>query len=136
MLDQNPGKRSADEILPEYQHTAVGDIIPDGPPDTVYFIVKQVESERAWVLYSDSHIKYLSPAFLHNTSLEANGEFSWVFVLEPIDEQVTRLILRTRGNIYPPVFRNLILPVVYLGESIIPRLILYGIKQRAERSNG
>ena len=45
MLDQDPRMHSADEILPEYQHTAVGDIIPDGPPGTVYFIVKQIEPD-------------------------------------------------------------------------------------------
>jgi hypothetical protein len=134
MLDQDVRKRSADEILPEYQHTAVGDIIPDGPPGTVFFIVKQVESERAWVLYSDSHIKYLSPTFLHNTPLQAQGEFSWVFVLNPIVAGSTRLILRTRANLDPSFYRMLLMPFIYLSEAIIPRLILRGIKQRSERT--
>lgn len=133
-LRLDPEMPSADEILPEYQHTSVGDIIPDGPPGTAFFIVKQIEPEKAWVLYSDSHIKYLSPTFLHNTSLGAYGEFSWVFVLKPISEQFTRLILRTRANLGPPVFCSLILPLIYLSEAIIPRLILDGIKQRAEVS--
>ena len=134
LLFLDPEMHSVDEILPAYQNTMVGDIIPDGPPNTAYFIVEQVEPERVWALYSNSHLKYLSPTFLHGTAFEAQGEFSWVFVLNPIGERVTRLILRTRANFGPKLFRRMILPFVFLSEAIIPRLILGGIKQRAEHS--
>jgi len=129
---EHPRIGSADELLPEFQYSEVGDIVPDGPPGTVYFVVKAVEPERAWVLYSDTHIKYLSPIFLHGTDWEARGEFTWVFVLNPANGSGTRLILRTRARYGPPLFRRLFMPLFYIGEAIIPRLILRGIKKRAE----
>jgi len=127
---------SADEILPAFQHTAVGDIVPDGPPGSAQFVVKAVEPERAWVLYSDTHIRYLSPPFLRGTALEASGEFTWVFVLKPIDDQHTRFILRTRARYGPPLFRQLSLPLIYLSEALFPRFLLHGIKKRAEKEHG
>jgi hypothetical protein len=133
LLPEENWRHSADAILPPFQHTAAGDIIPDGPPGSVYFTVREVEPERAWVLYSDTHPKYLSPGFLQGTSLEASGEFTWVFVLQPVEPESTRFILRTRMRYGPPLFRRLILPVLYLSEAIFPRLLLHGIKRRAER---
>jgi hypothetical protein len=128
-----PLLHSANELLPAFQHTAVGDIVPDGPDSSPFFVVKTVQPERAWVLYSDTHLNYLSPTVLHNTPLASSGEFTWVFVLNPQGEQGTRLILRTRTRYGPPLMRYLALPLLYLGEAIFPRLILRGIKQRAEQ---
>jgi hypothetical protein len=134
--NEQPLLHSANEILPAFQHTAVGDIVPDGPGDSPAFVVKAVEWERAWVLYSDTHLKYLSPTMLHKTPLASSGEFTWVFVLNPEGDRRTRLILRTRTRYGPPVMRELALPLLYLGEAIFPRLILRGIRQRAEMTAG
>jgi hypothetical protein len=128
-----PLLHSANELLPAFQHTAVGDIVPDGPDSSPFFVVNTVEPERVWVLYSDTHLKYLSPTLLHNTPLASSGEFTWVFVLNPEGQHGTRLILRTRTRYGPPLMRYLALPLLYLGEAIFPRLILRGIKQRAEQ---
>ena len=125
---------SAKEILPEFQQTAVGEVVPDGPEGTAYFVVKAVEPERVWVLHSDTHLKYLLPDLLRDSSLDVYGDFTWVFVLNPIAEAGTRLILRTRARYGPPLLRSLLLPFFYLGEAVIPRQILCGIKQRAESS--
>jgi hypothetical protein len=129
-------RHSADELLPDFAQTSVGDIIPDGPPGSAFFTVMEADPERAWVLYSDSHPKYLVPRFLHGTSMESYGEFTWVFVLRPIAADLTRLILRTRMRYGPPLVRRLLLPVVYAGEAIFPRLLLNGLKRRAEKSGG
>lgn len=125
-------KHSSEALLPEFHHTAVGDVVPDGPPGSAYFTVRAVDPERAWVLYSDSHLRYMSPSFLHGTSMASYGEFTWVFVLRPIGERGTRLILRTRGSYGPPLIRRMSLPLVYAGEAIFPRLLLRGIRRRAE----
>jgi hypothetical protein len=131
--NEQPLLRSANEILPAFQHTAVGDIVPDGPGGSPFFVVRAVDPERAWVLYSDTHLKYLSPTILHKTRLASSGEFTWVFVLHPEGDQGTRLILRTRTRYGPPLMRYLARPLLYLGEAIFPRLILRGIRQRAEQ---
>ncbi len=132
-MHENPGVASADEILPAFQHTTVGDVIPDGPPGSAQFEVRAVDPECAWVLYSDTHIKYLMPTFLHDTRWASHGEFTWALVLQHIGEQSTRLILRTRTRFGPRLMRSLFIPLFYLGEAIIPRMTLHGIKVRAER---
>jgi hypothetical protein len=132
--NRQPLLHSANEISPAFQHTAVGDIVPDGPGGSPAFVVKAVEPEHAWVLYSDTHMNYLSPTLLHKTPLASSGEFTWVFVLHPEGDGGTRLILRTRTRYGPPLMRYLALPLLYLGEAIFPRLILRGIRQRAEQS--
>ena len=133
-MHEKPGVASADEILPALQHTAVGDIVPDGPPGSAQFEVRAVEPERAWVLYSDTHIKYLMPTVVHDTRWASHGEFTWGFVLQPVGEQGTRLLLRTRARFGPRLLRPLFVLLFYLGEAIIPRMTLRGVRARAERT--
>jgi hypothetical protein len=129
---EHPGARSATAILPEFQRLAVDDIVPDGPPDSAYFVVKGIDPERNLVLYSDTHLKYVSPVFLRGSAWASSGEFTWVFVLTPLDGCRTRLILRTRGNLGPARLRAVFLPLFYLAEAIIPGQTLRGVKRRAE----
>lgn len=75
----NGGVRSAERIVSEFQQVQVGDIFPMRPKDDATFVVRIVEPERALVLG------------------DAAGGMSWAFVLEPIDENRTRLITRSRG---------------------------------------
>lgn len=63
----------------------------------------------------------------------SQGEFTWSLVLKPIGEQGTQLILRMRTRFGPRLMRPLFMPLFYLGEAIIPRMTLRGIKTRAER---
>jgi len=86
------------------------------------------------VLYSDTHIKYLMPAFLHDTRWASHGEFTWAFVLQPSGEQDTRLILRTRARFGPGQLRTLFVPLFYLGEAIIPRMTLRALKLAQSRA--
>jgi uncharacterized protein YndB with AHSA1/START domain len=126
---------SADHILLEFQQHTVGDIVPDGPPDTAYFTVRAVEPERLLVLYSDTHIKLMTPRSLHGTRWASYGEFTWNFILQPVGENSTRFILRTRARFGPASFRRLAPPLLYVSEVIFPRQLLRGIKQRAERNH-
>jgi len=106
--------RNADEIVPEWQELKVGDNVwlhPKAPPTEVV----AVEPGRAIVLKG------------------------WgAFILEPIDEKTTRLIIRSQGN-YDPDLKNAVLnfllwrvvfePVHFIME----RKMLLGIKERAEK---
>jgi len=48
---------SATRILPAHQRLAVGDHIPDGPPETAcHFTVRELEPPSVLVLHSDSHL--------------------------------------------------------------------------------
>jgi hypothetical protein len=61
------------------------------------------------------------------------GEFSWVFVLEEKGKRHTRLIVRTRANYGPRLYRTLTMPLVLVGgEFFTTRKMLYGIRRRVE----
>lgn len=104
---------SADRIVPEWQHTEAGDafqLSKNGPP----LRVEAIEPERALVLGLPDRT------------------WSWVFVLEPLDEMRTRLVTRNRAP--SDQFRarlqwELLLP----GAFLMMRKMLLGIKERAER---
>jgi hypothetical protein len=128
--------KSADRLIPELQHVAVDAVIPDGPPGTAWFTVREVEPERALVLYSESHVRYLAPKGLQETRLAPHGPFTWTFVLRPEGDGVTRFILRTRTEFQPRVLLELGKPLVYLADFLLARQLLRGFKGRAERSAG
>jgi len=124
---------SAERIVPELQDLKVDDTILDGPPGTAFFTVRAMEPSRALVLYSDSHLRFLVPrAIRENPRYGIYGEFSWAFILEEKGEKNTRLILRTRSNYGPRLYRALTMPLILVGGEILTaRKMLHGIKRRA-----
>jgi hypothetical protein len=106
--------RNADEVVPEWQELKVGDSVwlhPKAPPTKV----AAIEPGRAIVLKG------------------------WgAFVLKPIDEKTTRLIIRSQGD-YDPDLKNaalnfLLWRVVFEpAHFIMERKMLMGIKERAEK---
>jgi hypothetical protein len=106
---------SADEILPQFQQLAVGDVLPLGPSGP---------SMRVEICDRDRTLAFKS----------ADGAWVWIFELRP-DRGGTRLISRNR--ITPPgagrVRRLLYDVVMSPGSLVMERRMLYGIKRRAER---
>ena len=128
-------EKSADRILPEFQDLKVGDIVEDGPPGTAYFIVADLRPQRALVLRSTTHVRYIvPPALRHNPRVGIWCDFTWAFILDPLDAQRTRLLLRTRADYGPTWFRLLFTPLLYLMEWLMPALMLGRIKARVEGS--
>ncbi|PRP93019.1 hypothetical protein ENSA5_45800 [Enhygromyxa salina] len=121
-----------DHIDPSLQDLQIGDIVPDGPPGSAYFTVELLDASRVLALLSTTHIRYLTPKFLWNTPLAAYGEFSWVFMLERLDDGRTRLTLRMRAQIGPRALRFLALPGLRLADLALVREMLLGIKRRVE----
>ncbi len=81
----NGGHRSADRILPEFQNIEVGSVFPALPGVNDVFVVVQYETEHSLVL------SWRSPS----------GEYltTWAFVLERLQPNSTRLIVR--GHVAP-----------------------------------
>jgi uncharacterized protein YndB with AHSA1/START domain len=115
--------RSAERVLPELQHIAVGDVMPALPGVTEGFTVLRVEPERALV------IGWLSP--------EGAPITTWAFVLEERNARTTRLIVRSRASTeYEPPFglpRWAIHTLVPWGHAVMEGKQLRGIRDRAER---
>jgi hypothetical protein len=109
----NLGRPSAQRIIPELQQVAVGDLIP------IYgkfgLRVKDFAPNR-WMLWWDT-----------------KGNTSWLWGLYPLDAHSTRLITRMRLRylwLSPALLFDLLADV---GDIVMMRKCLLGIKRRAER---
>lgn len=113
----NLGRASAERIIPDLQHVAVGDLIPISPNGKVGVYVKAFEPNR-WMLWGGKE-----------------GDDTWCWGLYPQDDSHTRLISRNR-ILYrwtsPWILFNLLLDV---GDIVMMRKCLLGIKRRAERAS-
>jgi hypothetical protein len=123
-------------IIPEFQDLKEGDTILDGPPGSAFFRVRLMQPNRALVLYSHSHLRLLVPRSIReNPRYSIYGEFSWAFLLEERGENNTRLIVRTRANQGPRLYRAITMPFILVGgEFFTTRKMLYGIKRRVEQT--
>lgn len=104
---------SADRIVPEFQHLAVGDKVRLGPREEL--TVTALEPCRALVLSYSGH----------------DFEWVWQFALYPIDENRTRLVSRGTERYAGPGAR-LFMRVMEPAAFIMTRRMLLGLKQRAE----
>jgi hypothetical protein len=124
--------RSADRIVPELQHLAVGDTIrlsPGGGP-----MVAVLNAGRALVLHDvmDPRTARSIPSGTHaGWALH----WTWTFALRPLPDGATRLLVRTRASYRP---RFLLAPTVLLllepAHFVMERGMLLGLKRRAEGS--
>ena len=93
-------------------------------------VVAVLEPNRAMVLVSPSDAERISRGG------RAQGG-TWTFILDPIDDDATRLILRSRGaqaeSLAAMLFGRLVFDPVHF---IMERKMMLGIKQRAESASG
>lgn len=113
----NLGRPSARRIIPELQHLAVGDVIPLSPDGKAGLWVKAFELNQ-WMLWGDN-----------------KGDVTWYWGLYPQDDSHTRLITRVRNQYRwtsPTILFSLPMDV---GDIVMMRKCMLGIKQRAERAS-
>lgn len=105
---------SAERILPEFQHLAVGDTVSLGPRQEL--TVAALEPSRALVL------RY-----------EGRG-FAWVwqFGLYPLDDRRTRLVSRGTGRAARTAGAWLFMRMMEPAAFVMTRRMLLGLKERAE----
>jgi hypothetical protein len=104
--------RSADHVLPEFQHPVLGDGFGFGPNKMSFAIV---EPESVLAMQS------------------ADGNWVWTFVLQEQGDRKTRLISRNRFRLAGLKEKLGMIPMEP-GSLIMERKMLRGIKQRAERA--
>jgi hypothetical protein len=112
---------SANRIIPELQNLAVGDVIrmmPENMGAPGYAVVS-IEPDQALV-----------------THIDDENAVSWVWVLDPIDAETTRLITRFRQTWEPGLMGLMIWIGDELGSLVMTPKTLSGIKQRAEAAAG
>jgi hypothetical protein len=117
VLRGTPGYRSVDQVLPNLQDLHRGDFIPAAPPD---LLGGRVVDEAGWT------VERVEPGRVLVLT-------RWAFVLEPIDDRTTRLIVRTRADnasaMGGPLAGLLFWEPAHF---VMERKMLLGIKARAE----
>jgi hypothetical protein len=107
---------SANRVLPEFQHLAVGDKILLGPGEKQKLIVAAMEPARALVLSSREH----------------GFDWVWQFGLYPLDSNRTRLVTRGTERVPNTVGGWLFMRVMEPAAFVMTRRMLLGLKQRVE----
>jgi hypothetical protein len=114
---------NADRVHPEWQQIQLGDFVrmyPEGkgPPP---FRVAAIMPNEALILGHTVGLVEPEPGVAWDST--------WAFILRPLDDQHTRLIIRTRGN------DELLFTVIEPGVFIMERGMLRGIKEAVEKAN-
>jgi hypothetical protein len=118
---------AADRIHPEWQHLAVGDRVPDGPPESeCWFVVTELEPEHHLVLHSRSHL----PPELRNR-FHASIDWSWTFALRKLPGGRTRFHLRTRVRLSPTWLAVAYWALLIPADAVMARQMLTGLAARA-----
>jgi hypothetical protein len=112
---------SADRVLPEFQHPAVGDEFRLHPD--VALQVALVEPGHALVLSGGVPMGEAAPPY----------DFSWAFVLRGAPEGRTRLLVRERYG-YTQWWSPLLVEPVEMVSFLMSQRMLRGIRDRAERA--
>ncbi|MGY1616176.1 SRPBCC family protein [Geodermatophilus sp. SYSU D00691] len=121
---------SAETVVPEWQHLAVGDRILDGPPEAgCSFVVADLDPPRYLVLHSTEH---LPPGWADRFG--AGIDWSWSFVLDRVGDGRTRFVFRTRVRLRPWWVTAFYAAVVVPADFVMSRQMLRGVGVRAERT--
>lgn len=125
------GIHSANEIRPELQRLAVGDVISLDPKEQMPMTVVELEPAQRLVLRSGPPGRPVAAGAYFRGGLAA----SWAFVLEPLAAERTRLAVRLRSDWQPSipaaVFQALLLRPAH---AVMERGMLRGIRARTERT--
>jgi hypothetical protein len=106
---------SADRILPQFQHLAVGDVIPIGGT-AGGFPVKAITSGDSLLLGGETNpVRWI-----------------WQFILAPVSRSQTRLISRSQARGPRSIGAFLVMLAIEPAAFIMTRRMLLGIKARAE----
>lgn len=126
-------RRSAQRIIPELQDLGVGDAIEIAPG--MGYAVLRLEPEQ--VLVTQSILDATRWVSLSNEDPlpEKYLRSSWVWFLEELDEQTTRLIVRVRSDHNPGLLGTLTARIPNaIGRLLMQPKTLRVLKQRAEMS--
>ena len=123
---------SANRIIPELQDLKVGDSINIAAP--MGYQVTAVEPNQVLLLHAGVNTATGQPFDPAGSPPDRYVNSSWVWFLDRVDDETTRLIARFRQDFDPSVFNVVVYHLTSeMGFFIMERKTLLGIKQRAER---
>lgn len=125
------------EILPQFQQLNVGDRISDGGPYSTEergnWEVRSIEPGRSLVLYAARQVT--GGADFDRDQAKPKGIWfisSWAFVLEPLEAEKTRLMVRVRAIGGPFWLMGMIRLVLGKGDRVAHSSMFERLKTRAE----
>ena len=124
---------SADAIRPEWQDLHAGeDYVTLDPRESMKMTIAVLEPERAFVIRSGAPGE---PPQAPGSFFKGEIEWSWAFVLDPVDERTTRLIIRCRAAWADTLAARLAKPVLLEPmHFVMEERMLRGIRDRAEQA--
>ena len=124
---------SAAAIRPEWQDLHAGeDYVTLDPRESMKMTIAVLEPERAFVIRSGAPGE---PPQAPGSFFKGEIEWSWAFVLDPVDERTTRLIIRCRAAWADTLAARLARPVLLEPvHFVMEERMLRGIRDRAERA--
>ena len=126
------GIHSADEIVPAWQHRSVGDMMYGNAKGSGGWLVMEVRPNEALVVKT-ANARTSQP--LQRDEPPAFWEFTWAFVLKPLPNGTTRLLIRERVAFGNRISQLLMSPIDF-ASFVMTRKTLLGIKARAESHRG
>jgi proline iminopeptidase len=134
----NGGIASAERIVPELQTLAVGDYLPDGPRASEGYgqwRVEALDKPHAMVLFSRRDP--FDGREVKEDETSPHVVASWSFILEPHAPGQTKLFVRVRARLVNLRAATLVAKMTRLffgvGDTVMERTLLEGLKERAER---
>jgi hypothetical protein len=134
------GIHSADRIVPEWQHRAVGDLVAATSDGSAGWYVVEIRVPDAptgdhpeWALVMQ--VADLASGRPTRRDDPPYWEFQWTFALRPVGDGTTRVLVRERVAFGRRVMRWAMAPVGPVS-FVMTRRMLIGIRARAERGAG
>ena len=122
---------NADGIVPEFQDTAVGDVVAMHPKAAPY-MVAAIDPGRAFVLRLRFNLKTQETVDAAESLPERYQDSSWLFLLEETSEGITRMITRSRNDWSQSKTSTFFYGIFGVISLVMDRKLLKGIKKQAE----
>jgi hypothetical protein len=128
----NAGRPSADRILPEFQETKVGDVLPSRPGSSHGFEVLRMESPRLFLLGAFLRVPGFSSLPWEGSRPHAYLRSTWLFLLREQGD-ATRLVVRVRTILRPAWLGLVVNTLMAPAHLVMQRKQLLNLRRRAER---
>jgi proline iminopeptidase len=128
----NRGRASAERILPEFQGTKVGDVLPSRPGSPHGFEVLRMQAPRLLLLGAFLRIPGFSNLAWDGERPSAYVRSTWLFLLRE-QRDTTRLIVRVRGILRPAWLGLVVNSFMAPAHVVMQRKQLLNLRRRAEQ---
>jgi len=122
---------NADSIVPEFQDTAVGDVVMMTPTAAPYIVV-DIDPGKAFILRLRVNLETQQTVEVTEPLPPKYQDGSWLFYLEETSEGNTRMITRSRNKWNQSKMNTFVYGLIGIISIVMDRKMLKGTRKRAE----